>query len=215
MTSTQPTENKKISRRKREKDRQRRDVLAAALDLFSARGYHSVSMQEIAQRAEFAVGTLYNFFENKEGLYEALVLELADTFDQALMKAMENADDDVDKLRNYIRTKGEMFRKDAPMIRLYFGETRGSTFTHFADLDAKIRSRRTRIIRTLASVFENGIQKRRFEAIAPPALLAVALDGMINAVLFHWLESEEAFPALEDPDMMLDILFKGLLPRSP
>jgi len=215
VTQIQPTENSNVSRREREKRRQRRDVLAAALDLFSARGYHHVSMQEIAQRAEFAVGTLYNFFENKEGLYGALVLELADTFDQALMKAMEEADDDVDKLRNYIRTKGEMFRKNAAMIRLYFGETRGSTFTPIADLNAKIRSRHTRTIRTLASIFENGIRKGRFEAIAPPAFLAVALDGMINAVLFHWLESAEVFPALEDPDMMLDILFKGLLPRSP
>ena len=44
---------KNLSRRERERLRQSREILAAALALFSERGYHSVSMHEIAEKAEF------------------------------------------------------------------------------------------------------------------------------------------------------------------
>ena len=52
----------KLPRREREKLRQRQEIIAAALDLFSERGYHNVSMHEIARKAEFAIGTLRNNF---------------------------------------------------------------------------------------------------------------------------------------------------------
>ena len=35
-------------------------------------------MHEIAEKAEFAIATLYKFFQNKEDLYKALVLEQYD-----------------------------------------------------------------------------------------------------------------------------------------
>ncbi|RPJ04344.1 MAG: TetR/AcrR family transcriptional regulator, partial [Deltaproteobacteria bacterium] len=49
----------KLPRREREKLRQRHEVLDVALRLFSEKGYHNVSMHEIAKEAEFAIGTLY------------------------------------------------------------------------------------------------------------------------------------------------------------
>ena len=54
----------KLSRREREKLRHRKEMLDAALKLFSEKGFHNVSMHEIAQKAEFAIGTLYKFFKN-------------------------------------------------------------------------------------------------------------------------------------------------------
>ena len=77
--------DQKLPRREREKLRQRQEMLAAALDLFSQKGYHNVSMQEVAEKAEFAIGTLYKFFPNKEDLYKAMVLEQCDKFEEALM----------------------------------------------------------------------------------------------------------------------------------
>ncbi|MCI5131850.1 MAG: TetR/AcrR family transcriptional regulator, partial [Candidatus Electrothrix sp. EH2] len=67
----------KPSRREREKQRQRKDMLEAAEQLFAEKGYHNASMQEIAEQAEFAVGTLYKFFKNKEDMYRALMVEQA------------------------------------------------------------------------------------------------------------------------------------------
>ena len=39
-----------LPRREREKLKQRQEMLAAALDLFSEKGYHNVSMHEIAEK---------------------------------------------------------------------------------------------------------------------------------------------------------------------
>jgi TetR/AcrR family transcriptional regulator len=208
----QMIEDNKISRRERERLRQRKEMLAGALDVFLEKGYHNVSMHEIAARAEFAIGTLYKFFRNKEDLYKTLVLEMSDGFNKALTKAIEEPDDEVEKLRNYVKAKGELFRANVSMIRLYFAETRGASFNVMAGLDSEIRERYDHFMRaTLAPVFESGMRRKRFKKIADPYHLAIALDSLANAFLFLSLNAPERHPYPEDPDTILDILFKGLV----
>jgi AcrR family transcriptional regulator len=203
--------DEKPSRREREKLTQRREMLAAALELFSEKGYQNVSMHEIAEKAEFAIGTLYKFFKNKEDLYKSLVVEQADRFHEALTKAIEEADDEIEKLRNYVKAKGTVFMDNVSIIRLYFAETRGASFNIKAGLDGEIRERYDQFLHTLASVFENGMKRKRFQKIAKPYHLAVALDSLCNAFLFLWLEAPERHSYPEDPDVILNILFKGLV----
>jgi len=202
---------KKLSRRERERLRHRKEILEAALELFSEKGFHNVSILEIAQKAEFAVGTLYKFFQNKEDLYKALVLEQSEKFHNALGQAIEEPDDEIEKLRNYVMAKGEIFRANVSMIRLYFAETRGASFNVMAGLDSEIRERYGHFLETLATVFASGMEKKRFQKIADPYYLAVAIDSLTNAFLFLWLESPDQHPYPDDPDTALNILFKGLL----
>ncbi len=205
--------DKKLSRRERERLRQRQEMLAAALELFSEKGYHNVSMHEIAEKAEFAIGTLYKFFQNKEHLYKSLIAEQADRFHEALTKAIEEADDVIGKLQNYVKAKREVFAANISVIRLYFAETRGASFNIKAGLDKEIRERYRRFMHTLASVFESGIKRKLFRKIAEPYHLAVALDGICNAFLLLWLEEPEDHPFPENPDVILNFLFKGLAER--
>ncbi|OQY07805.1 MAG: TetR family transcriptional regulator [Desulfobacteraceae bacterium 4572_123] len=203
--------DKKCSRREREKLRQRQDMLSAALELFSEKGYHNISMHEIAARAEFAVGTIYKFFKNKEDLYKALVLEQSDKFHDTLTQAIEAPDDEIEKLRNYVRAKGEVFRANASMIRLYFAETRGASFNIMAGLDSEIREQYDIFLQKLAMVFEEGIKNKRFKKISDPYYLAIAIESITNAFLFLWLQAPERHPYPENPDVILDILFKELM----
>ncbi|RPJ19044.1 MAG: TetR/AcrR family transcriptional regulator [Desulfobacteraceae bacterium] len=204
-------ENHQLPRREREKLRQRQEMLAAALDLFSEKGYHRVSMHEIAGKSEFAIGTLYKFFKNKEDLYKALVLEKSDKFHDAIMKAVEEPGDEIEKLRNYVRAKGQVFRDNVSMVRLYFAETRGASFNIMAGLDREIRERYGHFLEALASIFRSGIKRKRFMRIADPYYLAVAIESLTNAFLFLWLEAPERHPYPENPDAILNILFKGLI----
>ena len=207
-------ENEKLPRREREKLQQRREMLAAAIELFSEKGYHNVSMHEIARKSEFAIGTLYKFFKNKEDLYRALVLEKSDKFHDAITMAIEEPENEIEKLRNYVRAKGQIFRDNASVVRLYFAETRGASFNIMAGLDREIRDRYGRFLETLASIFKSGIKRKRFVEIADPYHLAVALESLTNAFLLLWLEAPERHPYPEDPDAILNILFKGLLSRQ-
>ena len=186
-------------------------MLASALELFSEKGYHNVSMHEIAEKAEFAIGTLYHFFNNKEDLYRALILEQADKFHDALTKAIEEPGDEIEKLRNYAKAKGEAFRENVSIIRLYFAETQGASFNVMAGLDYEIQERYGQFLQTLASIFGSGMKRKRFKKIAAPYHLAVALDSLTNAFLFLWLEAPDRHPYPENPDTILNILFKGLI----
>src|SRR5665647_1208126 len=128
-------EDQKLPRREREKLRQRQEMLAAALDLFSQKGYYNVSMHEIAAQAEFSIGTLYKFFHNKEDLYKALVREQCDRVEEAIVRAIEQPGDEVEILRNYVRAKTEWFRHNLPFVRLFLAESRGASFNIKAGLD--------------------------------------------------------------------------------
>lgn len=204
-------EDQKLPRREREKLRQRQEMLAAALDLFSQKGYHNVSVQEIAEKSEFAIGTLYKFFQNKEDLYKALVRQLSDKFETSIMRAIEQAQDEVEKLRSYVRAKTEVFRRNLPFIRLFLAESRGASFNLKAGLDDEIRQRYYNFLETLAAVFASGIEKQRFKNIADPYYLAVALSSVVDASLLLWLDAPERHPYPEDPDAILNIFFQGLI----
>jgi len=204
-------EETRLPRREREKVAQRQDMLAAALELFSNKGYGNVSMQEIAEKSEFAMGTLYKFFRSKEDLYRALTLELFNKFHNALTKAIEEPGEEIDKLRSFVKVKGDLFRANVPMIRLYFAETQGARFNVLAGFDFEIRKRIDDFMRTLAKIFERGMRRKRFLRIADPYYLAVALNSFSDAFLFLWLEDPEGHPYPEDPDTILNVLFKGLL----
>ena len=61
-------------------------VLTAALSLFVEHGYHSVSIHEIQKIADVSIGSIYKYFDGKEGIATALykhilgeIEELVDT----------------------------------------------------------------------------------------------------------------------------------------
>ena len=59
-------------RRERQKQERERRILAAARRLFDRKGFAATSMEEVAARAELAVGTLYNYFPSKDQLLFAI-----------------------------------------------------------------------------------------------------------------------------------------------
>lgn len=56
-------------RKEREKERRKEQILSAAIELISEKGFDHVTMEEIAQQAEFSKGTLYLYFNDKLSLY--------------------------------------------------------------------------------------------------------------------------------------------------
>ncbi len=67
------SEDRIPSRKERERRLRREAILGAALKVFAEKGYRTATLEEIAERAEFGKGTLYNYFpEGKEGLLFAI-----------------------------------------------------------------------------------------------------------------------------------------------
>ena len=67
----------KRRRWERRKESRPEEIVAAALELFVERGFSATRLDEVARRAGVSKGTLYLYFENKEALFRAVLLNVA------------------------------------------------------------------------------------------------------------------------------------------
>ena len=63
-----------LERREKEKEQRRKLILDAAQTLFFSKHYDEITIEEIAEKAQLAKGTLYLYFKSKEALYSAVAL---------------------------------------------------------------------------------------------------------------------------------------------
>lgn len=61
-----------LSRRERKKHATRRRLMRAALQLFREQGYDDTTVEQIAEAADVAKGTFFNYFETKEAILPAM-----------------------------------------------------------------------------------------------------------------------------------------------
>ncbi|MEQ8535276.1 MAG: TetR/AcrR family transcriptional regulator [Imperialibacter sp.] len=64
------------------REQSREKIIAAALDLFAHSGFHSTSIAQVAAKAGISKGLIYNYFQSKEDLLQAIFTE-----------AMKNSED--------------------------------------------------------------------------------------------------------------------------
>jgi TetR/AcrR family transcriptional regulator len=204
--------SEKLSRREKEKLMHRRQMLAAGLDLFSKKGYHNVSMHEIAKKAEFAIGTLYKFFKNKKDLYKALIMEKAQDYHRVLRGTLSKENDIMTIIGDFISAKAKIFAENTSTLRLYLAETRGASFNIRAGLDKDIGKLYDELLAQLVLTLENGIREKLFRDLNP-YYMAVALEGLTNAFLFCWLEDPDRYPYEENVPLIKDLFLKGCMAK--
>ena len=84
MTTKNSKSKPKLSRRERERQARRNEILDAAQAIFEKEGYNNATMAQIAEKAEFSVGSLYYFFPNKDGIFAEMVIRnLENSLDKA------------------------------------------------------------------------------------------------------------------------------------
>lgn len=105
-----------LSRRERERLRRRQAILQAARAVFAERGYENATLDEVAERAEFGKGTLYNYFDGgKQGILFAIFDEVFDDL-RGLMAdsfSTETSDD---------RPFREVFQEFAAKVFAFFND---------------------------------------------------------------------------------------------
>src|SRR5687768_18032577 len=68
MAKTAAT-SRREQRRLLHQDLSRTQLLDAAEEVFGLKGYHDATLKEVAELAEFSVGSVYSFFESKDDLF--------------------------------------------------------------------------------------------------------------------------------------------------
>jgi len=196
-------------RKERERIRQRSEILDIALRLFVEKGYHHVSMREIADAAEFATGTLYKFFESKEALYRELVKTYAHRITDAIVSSLDSAGDEQEKIARFIHAHCRVLVENAPAIQLYFRQSQGFA-TDLADPDGEVSRVREAALRQLTTVIASGIRKGLFRDI-DARQAAISLSAILQSLAFFGFRHDPPYSAREIAAFAEDLFFRGLL----
>ena len=80
------------TRRRLTAEERRAGILGAALAVFSARGYHASSIDDIAREAGISKALIYEHFDSKQGLYGDLLERNANELFEQLAGALEGVE---------------------------------------------------------------------------------------------------------------------------
>ncbi|MFP4057477.1 MAG: TetR/AcrR family transcriptional regulator [Candidatus Brocadiia bacterium] len=174
-----------LSRRERERRRHRREILAAAERVFAAKGFHGATVEEIAQDAEFAVGTLYNFFGSKEQLYEEVAAGLAEQFIARFRRQVAGADDPVEAIGALIELRLTFFDEHQAFARVFFESVLGGHIDLVEALPERCAPLFEEGMATIRAIFARGVREGRFVDL-DPLYLTLCLHGVVNAFLAYW-----------------------------
>ena len=177
----------KLSRKEKEKLRHREEILEAALSLFSSKGFHNVSMQDIASESEFGVGTLYKFFESKEQLFVELMEAGIEKIGQLLIPILDSNKEEGKKLSEFIRAHIDIIESNIEFIKLYISQY--GTISSANPMLKDISNLKATVAAKLESLIKAGIQKQRFRHVHPE-IVALSLRATLEA---FDLESSEHF----------------------
>lgn len=113
----------RVPRRERERLMRRQDILHAARTVFARKGFGAAKLEDVAERAEFGKGTLYNYFTNKEALFRSV---LEDSFQQIIRIADESLHADIpftEKIERFVQGQLNYFFHNPESLYLMMRES--------------------------------------------------------------------------------------------
>jgi AcrR family transcriptional regulator len=188
--NTTPAARKTARARKVAPEARRRAILKAALTVFAAQGFEAARLDDVAQRAGVAKGTLYLYFRDKEALFEALVRDAVSPLLEQMSRIA--AAPDIAPLQA-IGTFFALFEKEVLgtdrklLLRLIMAE--GPRFPAIAEFYYReVVSRGLAMMRALAKraasegAFATDAAARFPQLIIAPLLVAVIWDGLFASI---------------------------------
>src|SRR5271170_2740779 len=96
----------------RNPDRTRRRLLQAAVRLFSERGYHGASVDQIVAAARVNKRMVYHYFGSKEAIYRAALLEVYNRIERLEFHAVEGVGQPREKLKRLLDSYFKFLHKN-------------------------------------------------------------------------------------------------------
>jgi len=186
----------------------RRQLLAAAQEVFVAQGYHAAAMDDIADRAGVSKPVLYQHFPGKLDLYLALLEEHAEAMVAAVREALESTTDNKARVAATIAAYFRFVDEDGGAFRLVFE----SDLTNQPEVRELVEGTTLSCAELIAEVI-------RDDAGLPPAearLLAVGLVGMAQVAARFWLAEAQAIPRDAAARLLASLSWRGIggFPRT-
>ena len=171
--------NKKLTRKERDFQRHRNEIMEAAEELFDETGFYETTMDQISERAEFSKGSLYNYFESKEILFFEILSEKTEIFKKGLNKRVNEALTIESKLTALIEFYLDFFSKNIGFFKIAQREKYNLTSFTQKKLMISLREKYLNHIAGICSIIKLDKQKTEEESI----LIASAISGMLNGLI--------------------------------
>jgi AcrR family transcriptional regulator len=180
----------------------RKQLLAAAQQIFVAHGYHAAAMDDIAERAGVSKPVLYQHFPGKLELYLALLDTHCDAIIAQVRGAMLSTPDNRERVRGAVHAYFEFVDHESEAFRLVFE----------SDLrnDPQVRERVERVEQGCIEAVTETIISDTGLSTAHAELLASALVGAAGQSAQYWLASGRQTPKDEAEALATALIWRGI-----
>lgn len=197
------------TRREQLRQERRQQILAAALAVFSERGYHAANVSDVAAAAGVSQGTIYWYFDSKQELLTAAVLSYFDEFGRDALACLEGPETSVGKLRALGQSMAKLAGEAEGLFALFLEYWASSAQRE--DAGRLWAGLLTEYKDVLVALVEEGVRRGEFRPVpAEPLVWAVmaAYDGLAAYSLL--------VPELNlavSSEALIETLVRGLSPR--
>src|SRR5215468_5793850 len=180
----------------------RKQLLAAAQEVFVAQGYHAAAMDDIAERAGVSKPVLYQHFPGKLELYLALLDTHCDALVDRVRGAMTATTDNKDRVAGANRAYFEFVDHESEAFRLVFE----------SDLrnEPAVRERVDRVERLCIEAITETIMADTGVSRAPAELLAAGLVGAAATSAQFWLATGRRVPKDVAETLLTTLAWRGI-----
>lgn len=198
-----------LNRKERDRRLRKTDILRAAERIFAFKGYHRATMQDIAKAAQYATGTVYLYFKDKDALYFSLFEEKITSLLALLREKTSLVHDAKDKLDIFIRVSTAFFDKNQDFFRIFISErTKVQVVKDSKFSRSSVLSRHREFVVDLIRACQ---QDNLIRGDLAPRQLADIFTTIFMAFIFDWVkegkQEEKDLSAL--PELILDTFLNG------
>lgn len=209
MTSTQehkgdiPKDKARLPR-----DERRAILLSAALEVFTAAGYHAAAMDEIADRAGVSKPVLYQHFPSKLDLYLAVLDVHIDSLVYEIQKAIASTPDNASRVRATVVAYFAFIESEGEAFRLLFESD--------MSVEPAVRERLARMTYDCAAAASAVISVDTGLPKEAAMLLGVGMIGYAQVTARHWLERDSKLTRQQAVDLVENLMWRGIsgFPRN-
>ncbi len=218
-------DDKKISRKQRETNLRKQNIIEAAEKLFLANGYDDTTMNQIATESEFSKGTLYNYFKSKDDLYLAIGTKAYEIIIDYTKYFVESKDPGIDQLKAVGYAYYE-FTKNYPDYAHIFHDI-SIKLPHVAQKskDKLTANEKEYLNRSEAygeqfrDVITKAIKTRSIRSDKDPFMIGFTLFMMTSGIMKELEQHQKTLETMDfDGDDIIDFVFEmiaeGLKPRE-
>jgi AcrR family transcriptional regulator len=185
------------------------EILAAAIQVFSQKGYAAASLQDVADAVGLLKGSLYHYISSKESLLYRIFQESHEE-GSALMAAVDDLDLAPDaKLREFVRQLTLFYVRNRQRASLYFGEWRHLTGE---DLQTVMRQRREfelYVRAIVADAHERRLTNPDLDVKLATRYILTAVNGVIL-----WYQPDGPLRAEDIADQIAELACSSILRRK-